>query len=191
MGINKIIKRWLSNKILNLLNETNKKPPFLITKTDKIKVGKESYHNGNFNVKGNGSLILGSYCAFGQDIKVILSNHNYNYPSIQYTFYRKNFGRLPYENIQGNTEIGNDVWIGDSVIILPNIKIGNGVIIGAGSIVTKDVPDYAIIAGNPARVIKYRFTKEKIDELNTKKWWNWTNEEIYKNSDFFFKKSND
>lgn len=190
MGIKKKIKLWLSKKILNLLNETNEKPPFLITNTSKIKVGKESYHNGNFNVKGNGSLVLGSYCAIGQDIKVILSNHNYNYPSIQYTFYRKNFGRLPYEDIQGNIEIGNDVWIGDNVIILPNIKIGNGVIIGAGSLVTKDVPDYAIVAGNPARVIKYRFSQEKIDELNNIKWWNWTYDEIIKNSDFFFKKSN-
>lgn len=70
-----------------------------------------------------------------------------------------------------NTIIGNDVWIGDNVVILPGVKIGNGVIIGYGSIVTKSIPDYCIVAGNPARIKSKRFDDKTIKLLNQIKWW--------------------
>ena len=69
------------------------------------------------------------------------------------------------------TIIGNDVWIGDGVIIMSGIKIGNGAVIGAGSIVTKDVDDYCIVAGNPAKFIKHRFEPLIMNSLNRTKWW--------------------
>ena len=94
--IRKIIKFFKTN----VLEE--KAPPYLITNSLNIIAGKESYHNGNFIVKGNGSLKIGNYCAIGQDVKIILSNHNFNYISMQYTFYRKNFGELPYKIEKGN-----------------------------------------------------------------------------------------
>ncbi len=74
--------------------------------------------------------------------------------------------------------IGNDVWIGKNVIITNYSNIGNGAIVGAGSIVTKDVPDYAIVAGNPARILRYRFTSDQIDGLNTIAWWDWSDDMI-------------
>jgi len=188
MGVKSKIKKWISTKIVNLLAETKEQAPFIIKKSHNIRVGKENYHNGNLIVKGKGVLHIGSYCAFGQDIKIILSNHNYEFPSIQYTLYMKNFGGLPYEITSGSTEIGSDVWIGDNVVLLPNVKIGNGVIVGAGAVVTKDIPDYAIVGGSPAKILKYRFSESKIKDLNDKKWWDWTDEEIGKNKDFFFKK---
>ena len=70
--------------------------------------------------------------------------------------------------------IGNDVWIAAKSIVFQGVKIGNGAVIGAGSVVTKDVPDYAIVAGNPARIIRYRFTPDIIAYLNETKWWNYT-----------------
>ncbi len=73
-----------------------------------------------------------------------------------------------------NTVIGNDVWIGVGAIILPGVKIGDGAIIGGGSIVTKDIPPYAIAVGNPARVIKYRFTPDIIEKLLEIKWWQYS-----------------
>lgn len=160
--------------------------PYIIISEGNIKAGAESYHNGNFIVKGVGSLKIGKYCAFGQDIKIILSNHRYSYPSLQYTFYRKNFGRLPYQLCGSIVTIGNDVWIGDSVIILPGIEIGHGAIIGGGSVVTKNVEPFSIVGGNPAKVIRKRFTNEKIEELLQLEWWNWSEETIKKNQDFFF-----
>lgn len=83
------------------------------------------------------------------------------------------------------TEIGNDVWLGRNAIILPGVKIGNGAIVGAGAIVTKDVPDYAIVVGNPARVIRKRFESEAIELFNTAQWWNWRPEKIEKYRDLF------
>lgn len=170
----------------------NSKPkpraPFLITTKGSIKsLGKESYHNGNFKVKGqNGFLEIGSYCAIGEDVKVILSNHNASKVCMQYTFYKKNFNINVSKN--GNlikTVIGNDVWIGDNVIILPGVHIGTGAVLAAGAIVTKNVEPYAIVGGNPAKLIRKRFAEERIIELLESKWWTWDDEKIKMNKDFF------
>lgn len=75
-------------------------------------------------------------------------------------------------------EIGNDVWLGKNVTITNGSNIGNGVVAGAGTIITKDVPDYAIVVGAPAKIIRYRYTPEQINALNKIKWWNWTDDEI-------------
>lgn len=191
MGIGKRIKNKIINKIRYLILY-QEAPPFLFSNSNNIIAGKKSYHNGNFKIKGNGKLQIGNYCAIGENLKVILSNHNYTLPSIQYTLYFENFKEYPIKFTKVNTiEIGNDVWIGDDVTILPNVKIGDGVCIGAGSIVTKDVPDYAIVAGNPARIIKYRFNEKQISYLKNIQWWNWEDEKISNNRDFFFNVPNE
>ena len=88
-----------------------------------------------------------------------------------------------------NVEIGNDVWIGYGVMIPNNIKVGDGAIVAAGAVVTKDVPPYAIVGGVPAKVIKYRFSEETIKRLLEMQWWNKPYEEI-KNNVELFKKAN-
>jgi virginiamycin A acetyltransferase len=188
MGIHWKIRKIIKFFKTNVLKDNA--PPYLITNSINIIAGKESYHNGNFIVKGNGLLKIGNYCAIGQDVKIILSNHNFNYISMQYTFYRKNFGELPYKIEKGNTIIGNDVWIGDNVIVLPNVTIGTGAVLGGGSVVTKDVEPYTIVAGNPARVIKKRFSPETLNELLMSQWWDWDQEKILAEKDFFFKNYN-
>lgn len=70
-----------------------------------------------------------------------------------------------------NTKIGNDVWIGQNVTFLPGVKVGNGVIIGANTVVTKDIPAYAVVGGNPGTIIRKRFTADSIDELEKLAWW--------------------
>ena len=79
---------------------------------------------------------------------------------------------------KGDVVIGNDVWIGRGVVILSGVRVGNGAVIGAGAVVTKDVPPYAIVAGNPARIIRYRFSPEQIEELEQIAWWSWPDKEI-------------
>lgn len=174
------------NRLLSFLLENTKRKPILIRSTKTIKCnGKESYHNGNFNVKGRGLLEIGSFCAIGEDVTVILSNHDYSRICMQYTFYNMRFSeKIPSEDIVC-TKIENDVWIGDRVIILPGIHIATGAIIGAGSVVTKNVEPYTIVAGNPSKKIKMRFSEEKINELLLSKWWEWDEDTIKKNRGFF------
>jgi acetyltransferase-like isoleucine patch superfamily enzyme len=98
---------------------------------------------------------------------------------------------------KGKVVIGNDVWIGAGVIIMPSVKIGDGAIVGANSVVTKDVPDYAIVVGSPAKVIDYRFEPEEIKRLKKIQWWTWPDEDIAKllplfvDKEAFFKKLSD
>lgn len=82
--------------------------------------------------------------------------------------------------------IGNDVWLGKNVIITNSVKIGNGVIAGAGAVITKDVPDYAVVGGVPARIIKYRYTPEQIEALNKIAWWDWSDDEIRNRYEDFY-----
>ena len=190
MGIKRKLKVWLSAKIKSLIEE---RTPVLISSNAIIDAGAKSYHNGNFMVRGSKSKVsIGSYCAIGKDVKVILNNHSVDYASMQYSFYKSNFNSLPYNLERPNisVEIGSDVWIGDNVIILPNVKIGHGCVIGAGSVVTKSVEPYSIIAGVPAEKIKMRFDNRTIKELITSKWWTWSEEKIKENKLFFFKKYN-
>lgn len=82
--------------------------------------------------------------------------------------------------------IGNDVWIGANVIILPGVTIGDGAVLAAGAIVTKDVDCYEVVGGNPARHIRYRFDSEVIEKLKKIQWWDWDEEKIAKNMELFF-----
>ncbi len=81
--------------------------------------------------------------------------------------------------------IGNDVWIGHNVTIMGGVSIGNGAVIGSGAIVTKDIPPYAIVVGNPAKVIRYRFDADIVKSLEQIKWWDWSHEKIKENLDDF------
>ena len=137
--------------------------------------------NGKIIIKGKGSCILGKFVAFGDGIKIITSNHKLTSVVLQYKL-QLNIGNEPEVDKKKNVEIGNNVWIGDNAIILPGVIIGDGAIIGAGSIVTKDIPAYGIAAGAPARFIKYRFSSEKINELEKLNWHNWSIEEMKKNN---------
>lgn len=87
---------------------------------------------------------------------------------------------------KGPTIIGNDVVIGVNALVISGVKIGDGAVVGAGSVVTKDVPPYAIVAGNPARIIKYRFSQEQIKALLRIRWWDWTIEEIKEFKEYFY-----
>ena len=94
-------------------------------------------------------------------------------------------GELKKLKTNSKTKIGNDVWIGHNVIILSGITIGDGAILAAGSIITKDVEPYTIVAGNPAKTIRKRFSENVIIELLDFKWWDLSNEQIDKNKKLF------
>jgi acetyltransferase-like isoleucine patch superfamily enzyme len=87
---------------------------------------------------------------------------------------------------KGPVIIGNDVWVGAGAIILSGVSIGDGAIVAAGAVVTKDVPAYSIVGGNPARLIRFRFSEDQIAKLLSIGWWNWSEEKIRKNIDAFY-----
>ncbi len=176
-----------------------KTAPYLIESTNQITAGKMSYHNGGFIVQGTQNVKIGSYCAFGENIRILTDNHDYNYPVLQYSFYYKNFSKghpgiiknpPNKERTKGGVEIGSDVWIGHNTTILSGVNIGNGAILGTGCIVTKDIEPYSIVSGIPAQKIKMRFSKEIIDFLQEIQWWNWSENQIKMNEKFFYQNLN-
>ena len=129
---------------------------------------------------------IGSFCSIARNVSIQESNHN-PYKITTYNILRNLFDQSVNSDMisKGSIEIGNDVWIGANAIILSGCSIGNGAIIASGSIVTKNVPHYAIVVGNPAKIIKYRFDPETIEKLEEIKWWEWTTEKIIKNKSIF------
>lgn len=147
-------------------------------------IGDHTRINGPIVIRGSATVSIGKYCAIGQNVRLISDNHIIHRPSIQVKFYWRSFRENLIEPSTG-IKIGNDVWIGDSVIILAGVSIGDGAVIGAGSVVTRDVPPYAVTGGVPARIIKDRFPPAIIEQLRGLKWWDWPREKILKNRTFF------
>ena len=96
-----------------------------------------------------------------------------------------NFNGQGHPATKGDVVIGNDVWIGQNVSLRPGVTIGDGAIVGGGSVIVKDVPPFAIVGGNPTKVIRYRFTPEQIEKLLIIKWWNWSEDKIKRNYALF------
>ena len=152
----------------------------------------ENVNNFEKNVKYHfefigDKLIIGKFCMIASDVKFIMNGANHLTKSIS-SFPFAIFGEdwknaMDGKNYptKGNTEIGNDVWIGFNSTIMPGIKIGDGAIIATNSTLTKNVEPYSIVGGNPAIEIKKRFTKEQIEKLLEIKWWNWEIEKITEN----------
>lgn len=112
---------------------------------------------------------VGSYCSIGPGARIGgLGAHPLDTLSSHPIFYQYNKGEKFIENKY--TRLGSDVWVGANAIILDGVSIGDGAVVGAGSVVTKDVPDYAIVAGNPARIIRYRFSAELIYQIKQSQW---------------------
>lgn len=127
-----------------------------------------------------GKVKVARYCSFGSDVHYFGSNHPVDHAVMSAYFYNKSFSGLNVNDVERKQlSVGNDVWIGHGVTIVSSCeKIGNGAVIGAGSVVTRDVPSYSIVAGVPAKVIKYRFDEETIDAIENSCWWKLQPEEL-------------
>lgn len=165
-----------------------------------IEVGEFSYYSGFYHKhsfeecvryldkkrKDVDKLIIGKYCSIGSGAVFVMAGnqgHRTDWVSTFPFYYQANIfknAKNPYQKV-GNTTIGHDVWIGSEAMIMSGVNIGTGAVIAARAVVTKDVPPYAIVGGNPIEIIKYRFSKEKIAQLLKLKWWNWNEERVKEN----------
>lgn len=170
---------------------------FLIVFGNKIKIGSGVYLDLNTNLKGNNLINdysrlisvnldkysyvspfcilidcnIGRFCSIGPGVKAGLGVHPIDGVSTSPYIYNEQLFKTRREEDFSSVEIGHDVWIGANALIMGGVKIGIGAVIGAGAVVTRDVPNYAVVVGCPARIIKKRFSDEKIDRLINSKWW--------------------
>ncbi|MEV6756651.1 CatB-related O-acetyltransferase [Streptomyces sp. NPDC051214] len=134
---------------------------------------------------GPEKLVIGRFCALGTGVRFLMNgaNHRMDGPS---TFpfpsmggsWTDHFDLLTDLPNRGDTVVGNDVWFGHSTTVMPGVRIGHGAIIASGSVVTRDVPDYGIVGGNPARLIRTRHNDRDIARLLALAWWDWPVEHL-------------
>ena len=193
---------------------------FLFSKGDKIKIDNnviaEQY--STMPIKGfasvgafsfptchfSGNVRIGRFCSIASNVKIMGGNHPMNRFTTHMLTYNGEFDKYamsefgqswklkPFVTIPKNPIIGNDVWIGNDVVLKGGISIGDGAVVAANSVVTKDVPPYAIVAGIPATIIRYRFEQHVIDALLRIQWWNYSYTDLPDNNrcddiDYFIK----
>lgn len=145
-----------------------------------VEVGMYTYGScfeKTFNIGGKVS--IGNYCSFASNVHYFGGNHPMEYASMSPYFYNKSFGMDVKDIPRGHLIIGNDVWCGFNALITNKCqKIGDGAVIAAGAVVTRDVPPYAVVGGNPAKIIRYRFDKETIELLKKSKWYEMQPDEL-------------
>jgi acetyltransferase-like isoleucine patch superfamily enzyme len=150
-------------------------------------IGEGTYGKPHIYDWSEGSkLIIGKYTAIADEVTIILGgNHRMDWVSM-YPFPALSDEWPEAQNIKGHpwtkgdVVIGSDVWIGNGATILSGVNIGDGAVIAARAVVVKDVPPYSIVGGNPAKIIKYRFSEPTIKQLLRIAWWNWPKEKIAK-----------
>lgn len=169
MRIKSLIPRWFKEWIEYIKTCKRLDDSVKVSKNSKVypevKIGRYTYINGNSIVFSG---VIGRYCSIGYNVQIGPPEHPLQNFSTHPMFYKIGGG---YSEITEPPVIESDVWIGSNSVILQGCKVGIGSVIAAGAVVTRDVPPYAIVAGIPARVVKYRFDESTIDGLIASKWW--------------------
>lgn len=132
-------------------------------------------------------LVIGKYCALGTGTTFIMNgaNHRMDGPStfpfpIMGGAWAEHFDLIQGLPGKGDTVVGNDVWFGYNTLVMPGVRIGHGAIVASGSVVVDEVPDYGIVGGNPAKLIRARFRPDEVERLLAVAWWDWPIELITK-----------
>jgi len=167
-------------------------------KNPNIIIGDYTYYDGEDSEKFENNvlyhpqfigdkLFIGKFCSIASGVKFIMNggNHDpklistYPFPTFDNGWEKRNLGTV----YKGDIEIGNDVWMGFEALIMSGITIGDGAVIGARAVVTRNVDPYAIVGGNPAEKIRKRFDDKTIKDLLEIKWWDWDAQKIFRNTD--------
>lgn len=182
-GIRNLLKTRKAGSTSRLLRE-------IFKKDHGIEVGYGTYGGCFDEIKIPSGVTFGNYCSIAEGVKIFRTNHPIDSFTSHPLFYNPIMGYVKEDRLERPPlVIGHDVWIGANVIILPSVSyIGNGAVIGAGSILTKDVEPYTKVAGNPARVISKRFNENQIEILENLQWWNRDYETLCQNYELLQKK---
>lgn len=183
IGMKNKISRYVKNILLNKKYGPATKYYF---NQANIHIGDETYGIPQISFSNSGaSLYIGKYCSIASKVTIMLGGLHHQEWITTYPFYHKFSQMHQWDHIENlgdkspkDTIIGNDVWLGSEVLVLPGVEIGNGAIIGARSVVSKNIPPYAIAVGSPIQIIRKRFSEEQIDALLKIKWWEWPVEKI-------------
>ena len=141
-------------------------------------IGPHTYGVPTVLEAGEAGLRIGDYCSIGPGVTIILGNHRadlvstYPFKTLSHFWPAAEEGQYDHSS-KGEVAIGNDVWIGAQATVMSGVTIGDGAVIAAQALVTKSVPPYAIVGGNPAKVIRYRFPESIIARLLALAWWEW------------------
>ena len=151
----------------------------LMAEFHRVEIGSYSYGDC-FDPAMPGGIKIGRYTSIATGVRMFLRNHPLDHLSTHPFFYENCQGALEtVEFAPGRLEVGHDVWIGCNALIMPGChRIGNGAVIGAGAIVTKNVPDFAIVVGNPAKRIRDRFSEIVMERIRQSRWWELSLEEL-------------
>jgi virginiamycin A acetyltransferase len=167
-----------------------------LVKSPLIEVGEYSYYDDpdeptafeSRNVLyhyGPEKLVIGRFCALGEGVRFIMNgaNHRMDGPStfpfpIMGASWAEHFDLITDLPGRGDTVLGNDVWLGYRATVMPGVRVGHGAIVASGAVVVDDVPDYGIVGGNPASLIRLRFSEAEVARLLALAWWDWPAEHI-------------
>lgn len=172
-------KLWVRDKLARRLERRN---PGLVY--PQYAFGKWTYGVPRVHAwPGSATLRVGAFCSIADGVQIFLGGEHRTdwvttYPFVD--FWRGAASVQGHPCSKGDVVIGNDVWIGQEAMILSGVSVGDGAVIGARSVVSRDVPPYAIVAGNPARLVRFRFDETTIQRIRATHWWTWADKRIEK-----------
>jgi virginiamycin A acetyltransferase len=179
-----VFLRLNNRKIVNNLDKIKSKLRKISDPSVKVKILKGTGINTPLSIRGHGQLNIGKYVSIGKELKILTSNHLMSFPNMQVNLQNK-LGFKPINGFSEQVTIDDCSWIGDRVTFLPGSSIGIGSVVGANSVVTKQFPPFQIIAGNPARIIRSRFSEPIIEQILEIRWWDWSEAKMKRNQLFF------
>ena len=150
----------------------------------RISVGRHTYGAPKVRWWGEpANLFIGSFCSISNGVEIFLGgNHRTDwittYPFSAFRKWQEGSLIQGHPSSNGDVRIGSDVWLGSGCVILSGVTIGHGAVVACRAVVTKDVPDYAIVGGNPARIIRMRFNADQVERLTTSAWWTWPEDKL-------------
>lgn len=148
------------------LNQHNETQPYCVFDPNSVQVGLGTYGLIDLQNQTDSRLFIGNYCSIAKDVLFLVGDDHYTNHISTYPFRVMSLKECEHESTsKGNIVVDDDVWIGSRATIMSGVHIGQGAVVAAGAVVTKDIPPYAIVGGVPARVIRYRFNEELIQEL--------------------------